>query len=157
MNIDETMVARCEIALGTPGLADQFRALTAEHRRVLAQRCRACSHAQFPPMLACARCNATEMWWADVGGRGVVTHWVTVHTAQTTPAFTVPRRLSELVPYATVFVQPEAVNDEFRIPAFMTGPRLAELEAGLPVNISIVDVAGRPLAVVEPVAPTKEA
>lgn len=156
MNVDE-MVARCEIALGTDGLADQFRALTTEHRRVLAQRCRNCSQAQFPPLLACAACNGTDLWWADVGGSGVVTHWVTVHTAETTPAFTVPRRLGELVPYATVFVQPDAVDGVFRIPTFMTGPRLAELEHALPVNVSIVDVAGRPLAVVEPAAPPKEA
>lgn len=142
-------VATCDLLQGSEGLARQFRALTAEHRVVLGQLCDHCQNAQFPPMLACNRCHTTNLSWADVGGDGVLTSWVTVTGGEATPGYTIPKHLRAHLPYATAFVQPHAVTEDFHIPALLTGPSVLDLEAGMRVRTLITDLTGAPVATLE--------
>lgn len=140
------VLAACDLSAGQVSLAAQFATLTSELRAVVAQVCSECERVQFPPMLACTSCHSRELNWGDVGGAGTVYSWVIVTGGEERVSYTIPWRLRDQLPYATVFVQPAAVAEEFRIPVLMVGPDVEVLRAGLGVTTAVNDVAERPVA-----------
>lgn len=62
------------------------------------QRCRSCSHWQFPPRQMCPRCRSFELEWEPVSGFGRIWSFVVVHPPLL-PAY------AELAPYNVVVVE----------------------------------------------------
>jgi len=130
------LVATCDVAAGSQGLADQYHALLAEHRMPLVQQCKACSTAYFPPLLSCRSCHSDELAWAPAGARGRVGTFVTVHTRDATPSMSIPRRLLDEVPYTSVYVEPDGAP-HLRIPALMVGDGQQHLAVGDRVELAV--------------------
>jgi uncharacterized OB-fold protein len=118
-------------------MAAQYRLLLNSHRRPICQLCRNCEHHQFPPMIICPRCSSSELDWRDVGSTGTAQSWVTVHTTEATAGFTIPKWLLSVVPYSSVFVQPDALSQTLRLPSLMTGVDPARLEVGTRVVLEV--------------------
>jgi uncharacterized OB-fold protein len=116
----DAVVAACDLAGGSQGLADQYQALLAEHGTPLVQRCGECASAYFPPLLSCRSCHSGDLAWVGAGRHGRVGTFVTVHTRDATPSMSIPRRLLDEVPYTSVYVEPEGAP-HVRIPALMVG------------------------------------
>lgn len=47
-----------------------------QQRKLLVQRCTACSTLQYPPKAACQECNATTLEWHETDGKGHVLEFV---------------------------------------------------------------------------------
>jgi uncharacterized OB-fold protein len=128
------VLGSCPVERGVQGIADDYRAVMEEHRVPVAQRCDECSAAQFPPLLGCRSCLSARLSWVSCGDRGVVGTFVTVHTAETTPSMSIPRRLLDKVPYSSVFVAPDDLPG-VRLVALMLGPQQERLAVGLAVRL----------------------
>ena len=129
-------VASCDVEAGAQGLADQYRALLREHRVPLVQRCADCGTACFPPLLSCRKCHSDRLGWVPAGTRGAVGTFVTVHTRESTPSMSIPKRLLDEVPYTSVYVEPLHVPD-VRIPALMVGAQQHSLAVGDEVDLEV--------------------
>ncbi|HWE57441.1 MAG TPA: zinc ribbon domain-containing protein [Acidimicrobiales bacterium] len=131
------MIEACDVRSGGDGMAIQYRRLLAERRRPICPICRDCGRAQFPPMLICPQCGSSEIDWRDVGGSGSIRTWVPVHTSTTTDGFTIPKWLLADTPYSSVFVQPDALTQDLRLPSLMTGVDPSRLAAGARVVLEV--------------------
>jgi uncharacterized OB-fold protein len=129
-------VATCDVAAGAKGLADQYRRLLRLHRVPLVQCCGDCSAAYFPPLLSCRSCHSDTLSWVPAGSRGKVGTFVTVHTREQSPSMSIPKRLLDLVPYSSVYVEPLDVK-RVRIPTLMLGEQQALLSVGDEVELEV--------------------
>lgn len=59
-----------------------FYQYLAEHR-LMASRCRSCGALHLPPRALCPACFGSEMEWAEMGGRGTLLAYTTIHIAPT--------------------------------------------------------------------------
>jgi uncharacterized OB-fold protein len=66
-------------------------------RELRVQRCRACSHRQFPPRQQCPVCHSFDLDWEAVSGEGVVWSFVVPHPPLL-PAY------GDLAPYNVIVV-----------------------------------------------------
>jgi uncharacterized OB-fold protein len=129
----------CDLDSGAQGLADQYQAVLRQAGEPLVQRCTACASTYFPPLLSCRCCHSDALVWAPAGRRGVVGTFVTVHTRDSTPSMSIPRRLLDDVPYTSVYVEP-LDTPGVRLPALMVGEQQAALAVGDVVELEVPEV-----------------
>ena len=86
------------------------------------QRCRACGHWRWTPLLACPRCWSEDTEWAEASGRGTVYSFTVVHRPVDPAQFRAPYvlavvRLDEGPHMLTNIVgcAPEAVRVDMRV------------------------------------------
>ena len=93
--------------------------------RLMASRCRDCSHFSFPPRADCPSCLSGDFAWEEISGRG------TVHTFSTISA--APTGFDDEVPYTVAVVD---LAEGGRLLAWI-GETLdvAEVEVGMEVQV----------------------
>jgi uncharacterized OB-fold protein len=131
-------VSACDVMAGAQGLAQQYDALLRERREPLVQHCSDCTATYFPPLLSCRSCHSDALVWKPSGSRAVVGTFVTVHTRESTPSMSIPRRLLDEVPYTSVYVEPLAAPG-VRIPALMVGEQQEGLAVGDIVDLEVLE------------------
>jgi len=107
--------------------------------RLCLQECGDCHALQHPPGPVCARCHRTGLSLRDIDGAGALVSWSTVYRAPA-PEF------ADDIPYTIAIV---SVSDQALVEARMD-PAMAidVLQVGMPVRLTIGEVAGRRLPVV---------
>jgi len=51
--------------------------------KIMATRCTACGHLEFPPRADCPKCGGTGFEWVDISGKGKLVTYTTIHAAPT--------------------------------------------------------------------------
>jgi uncharacterized OB-fold protein len=139
-------LAQCDLSAGTPGLAIDYRAQLSAALRPVVQACAECGRVQFPPTLRCPLCRSAALAWVDGGENGEVATFVTVSAQERTAGYSIPKHLSERLPYTTVFVT-LAMHGGVRVPALLDDEvPLSAVRVGLRVRLSVAG-ASRPVLV----------
>lgn len=131
----------------TSALAQEHRQATEQHGEVVVQRCGGCAAVQYPPLLRCSACGGTDLMWTPAGTKGIVATWVTVHGQADTPSMSIPGRLRDRTPYATVFLNPDRAPNVRIAALHFPDEAAAELAVGARVSVALEDVGGRRLPV----------
>ena len=80
-----------DMEFGDPTTAAFWKAC--RERRLLVQRCGACGHHQFYPRPFCLACEASDLAWVEVSGKGTVYSATTVRVP-VDPALTPPYQVA---------------------------------------------------------------
>jgi uncharacterized protein len=99
-------------------------------RKLLLQRCNACSKVWFPIGPMCPKCLSMEFTWVPMSGRGVVHNFVVYHKAW------MPY-LQQKVPYAVVQVE---LEEGPRMTTNMMDTPLEDIKIGMQVEALYEDV-----------------
>jgi len=101
-------------------------------KRLMGSKCQACGTIYLPPRPLCTACHGDEMTWVEMGGRGRLVAYTTVHIG---PGIMIEEGYDRNNPYCTGIVE------------LVEGPRVSarivELDARSPGGIQI----GTPLMV----------
>jgi uncharacterized OB-fold protein len=110
-------------------------------QRLVVQRCKTCSHCQFPPHPFCAVCAHDETEWVDAAGRGQVWSFGIAH-GPTLPGF------QNLVPYPMIVVELEEHPHIRMVGSLVAAPDApinsvpaSAIHIGLPVNVTFTAVS----------------
>ncbi len=74
------MMAQTEFDFPVTALSRPYWEAAAEGR-LIAPRCNHCSRFLFAPEFACTHCFSTDWTWTEVGGKGEVYSYTTIHRA----------------------------------------------------------------------------
>lgn len=99
-------------------------------RQLVLQRCGACGKLQHPPRIACGHCGSRSVEPAIASGRGEVISYTVVERAL------IPE-LRDAVPYTLVLV---ALEEDVRVLALLTGPRVPEVSIGDRVEVDFLSM-----------------
>ena len=97
---------------------------------LLFQRCGNCGAANFPPTEFCRRCQSRDRDWERGSGHGTLYSWTVVYRP-VTPAFATP--------YAPAIVN---LDEGYQMVTNIVNAKPGQLRAGLPVEVTFVDVSG---------------
>ena len=113
---------------------DAFYQYLAE-QKLMGSRCQSCGALHVPPRSLCPACYGDELAWEQIGGRGKLVAFTTVHIA---PTAMIEAGYGRKNPYCTGIV---ALEEGPCISAQITGVDPAapqEIEVGTPVRIAFV-------------------
>ena len=113
---------------------EAFYQYLAEHK-LMGSRCQSCGALHLPPRPLCPACYGDELAWEQIGGRGKLVAFTTVHIA---PTAMIEAGYGRKNPYCTGIV---ALEEGPCISAQITGVDPAapqEIEVGTPVRIAFV-------------------
>jgi len=102
----------------------------ARRHQLVVQRCEDCGALRFPAREVCSRCLSRRAGWQPVSGRGTVFSVAVMHQANH-PAFAAE------VPYAVVVVE---LEEGVRIVSSIVDVPAREIPIGLPVEVVFDDV-----------------
>jgi uncharacterized OB-fold protein len=117
--------------LPDPDDTSRFYWEAAARRELQILRCRSCGTFVHPPREACVRCGSKEMAPERVSGRGTVYTYTIAHHGAAGIA----------VPFALALVELEEQRD-LRVLANLVDCPLADVRAGMPVEVTFEDVEG---------------
>ncbi|WP_432825542.1 Zn-ribbon domain-containing OB-fold protein [Dactylosporangium sp. CA-092794] len=98
-------------------------------RRLLVQRCAACTGYVFLPQAFCSHCQSTDLAWVESSGRGAIVTFTVVWRPQT-PAFDAP--------YVVAAVR---LDEGHEMLTNIVGAGPEEIRFGAPVRVSFMDVS----------------
>jgi uncharacterized protein len=110
--------------------------------RLEMQRCAKCQHWQFPPSIACQRCQSEEVVATEVSGLGTV-YSFTIAQQAFDPAF------AEEIPYVVALIELEE-DPELRVLSNVVGVAPEEVTVGLPVAVEFEQRGDAALPVFRP-------
>jgi uncharacterized OB-fold protein len=99
-----------------------------EHRLVL-QRCPSCSTLQYPPEIACGRCQAQEFEPAEVSGRGEIYSYAIVDRP-------LHAGFVDALPYLVAIVELEEQRGLRLLTNLVDVPEGTALSCGMPVEVT---------------------
>ena len=104
-------------------------------KKLMGSRCQSCGALHLPPRPLCPACYGDELAWEQIGGRGKLVAFTTVHIA---PTAMIEAGYGRKNPYCTGIVQ---LEEGPCISAQITGVDPAapqEIEVGMPVRVAFV-------------------
>lgn len=114
--------------------ATSFYQFLGEHK-LMGSRCRSCGALHVPPRPLCPACYSQEMRWEELGGRGKLVAFTTIHIA---PTAMIEAGYSRDNPYCTGIVR---LAEGPAISAQILGvdpTKLEEIEIGMPLRVAFV-------------------
>jgi uncharacterized OB-fold protein len=106
-----------------------------EEKRLMGSRCKSCEALHLPPRSLCPACYGEDMAWEEIGGRGNLVAFTTVHIA---PTVMLEAGYDRKNPYCTGIVQVEGGPS---ISAQIIGVDAAkpeEIQIGMPLKLAFV-------------------
>ena len=96
------------------------------------QRCTHCAEYQHPPYDYCRKCDATDLEWTKISGKGKVYSFIVDHRLMV-PGFSEPYVVAQVNPV-------EAQTDLVRVTTNIRGCEPAAVYIGMPVEVTFEDV-----------------
>lgn len=104
----------------------------ANQKRLVAQRCHACSRWQHPPQKTCPNCGSSDLGFQAVSGRGSIYTFSIVHDTRV-------QGLMPLQPFAVVAVELEESPDLVML-SNLPGTQPQDVKVGDPVRVEFEQV-----------------
>jgi uncharacterized OB-fold protein len=106
-----------------------------EEKRLMGSRCRSCGALHLPPRALCPTCYGEEMAWEEMGGKGKLVAFTTVHIA---PTAMIEAGYDRKNPYCTGIVQLEGGPSISAQIIGLDAARPEELQIGMPLRLAFV-------------------
>ncbi len=107
----------------------------ARRHELLVQRCKYCGTYRFYPASMCHKCNSENTEWIKVSGKGTVYTWTVIWRAVH------PGWEEDELPYTVVVVELDE-QPGLLIPGNLLECDPKDIECGMPVEVTFVDVTG---------------
>ena len=106
-----------------------------EEKRLMGSRCGSCGALHLPPRALCPACYGEEMAWEEMGGRGTLVAFTTVHIA---PTAMIEAGHDRKNPYCAGIVQLEGGPSISAQIIGVDAARPEEIQIGMPLRLTFV-------------------